>query len=309
MSIHDFDFSNFNDARSEQNGYVDTPKVDRGEFNEIPSINDLGDPGAKINDDVFCKKCNPCDNNLFGDDPIDINFVDEVREVYVPGFKLMDKGIKNYFSGIRIPIGKGFEEYKILPVRITGADPETLIYADKNLNGGRLQLPILAISRKSESYDSNRYTPPINHIYRHMICNGRKSEAVFRPVPFLIDYTLEIWSEHKSDAEYALYAMVSKLNPIGSFFIEEPNMAISHEIIVHPKGGSVDESDLESDGDSRPQIKKSMNITVEGWLPTPTKITPNILSKPFAVKEGIGRTTDEVKIPGETYHVIRDDIN
>ena len=306
MGVYEFDYDSFNDAQDVEKGYVGKPKEIIGKYRETPIVNNVADPGNRQNDTRNCQQCKPCDNgNKSGIDPIDINFVEEVREVYVPGFKLMDKGIKNYFSGIRIPVGEGLEEYRILPVRVTGADPEALIYSDKNLLGGRLKLPILAISRKNESFDSKRYTPPIKNIYRHMLCNGKKSESVYRSVPYLIDYTLEIWSEHKSDAEYALYAIISKLNPIGSFFIEEPNMGLSHEVIIHPKGSS-DESDLESDNENRPQIKKSINITMEGWLPTPTKVTSNILAKPLAIKEGILDSNNKIKTPGETYHVIRD---
>jgi hypothetical protein len=301
MSIHDFDFSNFNDSRDQEYDYVSKPKIEVGNNKSSPKIDDLGDSGNNAN----CDQCVDCKNNVAGIDPINVNFVDKVNEVNVAGFKLMDKGIKNYFSGIRIPIGKGLEEYKILPVRITGADPEALIYSDKNLIGGRLELPILAISRKSENYDPKRYTPPIKHIYRHILCNGKKSELLYRPSPFLIEYSLEIWSEHKAEAEYALYSIISKLNPVGSYFIEEPSMKMSLEVILHPKG-SADESDLESDSENRAQVKRSINLTMEGWLPVPSKEVSNILAKPIAIKEGIGKNIDEVKIPGETYQAVRD---
>lgn len=296
MGIHDFNFDSF----ETKDNFVANPKIDIGIHHSAPKTSDLSDPGSRENDS---RDCDNCDDNCYDDD-IDVNFVEDVREVYPSGFKLMDKGIKNYFSGIRIPIGKGTEEYKILPVRITGADPESLVYSDKNINGARLALPLLAITRTSESFDEKRYTPPIKPIYRHLKCNGRSSESVYRQVPYLISYTLEIWSEHKSEAEYALYSIISKLNPIGSFFLEEPNMGMSHEVIVHPKGSS-DSSDLESQGDSRAEIRKTINIDVEGWLPTPTKIVPTILSKPVSISEGI-QVGSSIRIQGQTYSVIRD---
>jgi len=305
MTIHEFDFPSFNTGQEEQQSFVPKPKIDNdlpGE-RETPIIDDVGDPGARINDERNLEDCQPC--SYVDEDRIDVNFVEDVRETYPIGFKLMDRGIKNYFSGIRIPVGSGAEHYTILPVRITAADPDTLIYSDQHLRGGRIEYPFLAITRTDESFDNKRYSPPIRPIFRHMLKSGKKSELVYRPAPYLIDYTLDIVAEHKSEAEYALFSIIAKLNPIGSFFLEERSMGMAHEVILHP-GSSTDNSDLETDANTRQYIRKTITLKMEGWLPTPTKVVPNILAKPLAIKEGIGRTPSEVKIPGETFAVIRD---
>lgn len=294
MSIHDFDFNVFQD-NNVRTSFIEQPNS----LDDKAPVIDPMSPGFTANDN--CGEC----NDICVEDNIDINFVEEVKEVFVPGFKLMDRGIKNYFSGIRIPLGKGNEEYILMPVRISGADQDVLVYADKNIRGGRLTLPFLSISRTGENFDPKRYSPPILPVYRHIHCNGKKSESVYRPVPYLIDYSLEIISEHKADAEYALFAIVSKLNPIGSYFLEEKSMGISHEVIIHPRG-STDNSDLESDGSQRTYIKKSITIQMEGWLPVPTKVVPNILTTPVTVREGV-QSVSGSKIPGEIYlsHVDR----
>lgn len=305
MTIHEFDFQSFNTGQEVQQSFVPKPKdhVDHVRAKEEIIVTNPGNPGARVNDERNLEQCEPCQYSH--EDLVDINFVEEVRETYPVGFKLMDRGIKNYFSGIRIPTGKGTEDYTILPVRISTGDSDALIYSDQHIVGGRLEIPYLAIVRESETYDPKRYTPPILPMTRHMINKGRKSELVYRPVPYIIQYSLEIKAEHKSEAEYALFAIISKINPIGSFFLEEKSMGITHEVIIHP-GTSTDSSDLEVESGNRAYIKKSITMTMEGWLPTPTKVVPNILAKPFSIKEGIGKRLDEVKIPGETYSVIRD---
>lgn len=304
MGIHDFDFSQFNTGQEQQQNFAGAPKQDQRLVSAAPVNPEPAYPGNRQNDErnlQDCSNCDPCEYSV--EDPIDVNFVEKVRETYPAGFKLMDRGIKNYFSGIRIPVGKGTEEYRMMPVRFAGAaDPDALIYSDKQLKGGRLTLPMLSITRTSENYDNKRYTPPINPIARHMLCKGRKSELVYRPAPYLIDYVLEIWAEHKSDAEYALFAIMAKLNPIGSYFMEEPSMGFTHEVIVNP-GGTTDNSDLESDSETRAQIKKAINIQVEGWLPTPTKVVPNVLATPVSIRENVsGRA-------GDTFAIIRDEMS
>lgn len=301
MTIHEFDFSSFNTGQQVRQSFVPKP-IAQTVVSQEAIITSSGDPGARVNDPRDSKDCLPCDG--FAEDTIDINFVEEVRETYPAGFKLMDRGIKNYYSGIRIPRGKGNEGYTILPVRISGADQDTLIYADQHIVGGRLEVPYLSITRTGETYDPKRYSPPILPITRHFKNKGKKSELVYRPTPFLIDYTLDLIAEHKHEAEHALFSIIARLNPIGSYFLEESSMGLAHEIIIHPVS-STDNSDLEMDDNSRAYVKKTINIRMEGWLPTPTKIVPNILAKPFFIKEGI-ETVSGIKIPGETYSVIRD---
>lgn len=308
MTIYEFDFPSFNTGQQEKQNFI--PEPVKSTVVEVQSVDEpisiSGDPGARINDPRDDKECVPCDGfgDGFGNDIVDINFVEEVREAFPPGFKLMDRGIKNYYSGIRIPTGKGQESYTILPVRIAGADQDALIYADQHLRGGRLEYPYLSITRTGENFDPKRYTPPLLPIARHFKNKGKRSELIYRPVPYMIDYTLDIKAEHKHEAEYALYAIISRLNPIGSFFLEERSMGFAHEVIIHP-GSSTDVSDLEMDEGNRAYVKKSITLKMEGWLPTPTKVVPNILARPFFIKEGIEKGSG-VKIPGETFSVIRD---
>jgi hypothetical protein len=287
MSIHDFDFSQFNVGQEVQQNFVGTPKQEVGVVSTPAGVPEPGYAGNRQHDERNLDECSNCESCNAVEDNIDVNFVEEVRETYPAGFKLMDKGIKNYFSGVRVPVGKGTEEFRMMPVRFAGAaDPEALVYSDNHILGGRLTLPMLSITRTSENYDNKRYTPPIGSIARHMICNGKKSELIYRPAPYLIDYILEIWAEHKSDAEYALFAIMGKINPIGSFFMEDPSMGMAHEVIVTP-GGTTDNSDLESDAETKAQIKKAINIKVEGWLPTPTKIVNNVLATPVSIRENV----------------------
>jgi hypothetical protein len=303
MSLHDFDFSEFNVGQEELQSYVSQPReqINNVGIEKRASIDDLGDPGNRPND----PRDDVDEDFRFIEDPIDINYVEEVRESFVPGFKLMDKGIKNYFSGIRIPVGNGLEEYRIMPVRISGADPEALIYSDKNLRGARLELPIMAIHRSGCRFDPNRYSPPILPIARYFKNCTKRSELIYRPVPFKLDYSMYVWAEHKSDAEYAMFSVISRLNPIGSYFVEEQGLGLSQEVILHP-GSNTDESDIESNNDTRAQVKLTMTVEMEGWLPISSKIVPNILAKPVTIKEGVGGKQDEILLPGETLEAYRD---
>ncbi len=299
MAIHEF---SFNDG-AEQQTFVPPPnhglspnQVDpplAQQFIHTPNV--IVAPGSEDERDEFHY------NGLVVEDNIDTNFHEEVREVLVPGFKLMDRGIKNYFSGIRIPVNKGTEQYRMLHVKIAGSD-ESTFFADKSIVGGRLQPPYLAITRTAENPDPSRFSPAYLPLRRRYLNNGRRMELVYRPVPYLIDYTLDIWGEHKSDVEHALYVISSRFNPIASYYLDEQH--VTYEVVLKSISHS-DQSDLEPEATAHAEVKKSINIQMEAWLPLPTKVVPTILAKPLSIKEGI-LTEGEVKLQGETYMVIRD---
>jgi hypothetical protein len=273
--------------------FVEKPSVDVQQ-----SVLKSGDPGASDDrDDLYYDKDGVGIANQV-DDTIDINFVEEIREKNEPGFQFLDRAIKNYFSGIRIPVKNGEEGHRIMGVKITGGQSATLIYATDDFRGGKLKLPIMAISRTNESYDNKRYSPPDIPVHRTYHNNGRRVELIYRPVPYLIDYVLDIWTEHKSDAEYAEYSILSRFNPVASFFLSDTN-GMSMEVICS-YGGSSDNSENETDESTHGRVFRSISIQVEGWLPLPTKIVPTVLSNPVIVKESV------VGGGGETFFSIRD---
>ena len=296
MTVHKFDF---NQGQEKLDQFISLTSDDQNKAST--------DPGSPVNkddrDDLYYGKSEPQLANNFVDDNIDINYVEEVRETYINGFEFIDIAIKNYFSGIRIPTNKkGTEEYRMMNVKIAGGESATLI-TDRELRSGRLSLPALAITRTGESPDSKRFSPPYGSVAKKYKNNGRRVELIYRPNPYLIDYSLEIWTEYKSDAEFAVYSILSRFNPLASFYLNDVT-GLSLEVVMKIMS-STDNSDLESDLETHAKIKKTINIQVEGWLPLATKVVPTILSKPTSVKEAIIGSND-ILYGGETYLVNRD---
>lgn len=298
MAIHKFDF---NIGQEQLQIYVPDPKDGRREVSK-----DSGDPGNHDNrDDLYYDK-NPTGIPLGTanqiDDTTNVNYVEEIRETYIDGFHFIDTAIKNYFSGIRIPVNRGNEEYRIMNVKIAGGDVSTLIFADSNLVGGRIKLPVLAITRGSVSYDEKRYSPaklPVSRIYRN---NGRRVELISRGAPYKIDYTLDFWTEYKSDAEYATYSIISRFNPIASCFVSDKT-GVTYELIMKMTSNT-DTSDIETDAENKAKCTRSVSIQVEGWLPLATKVIPTILSNPVSVNESRVSNNGTV-FSGESYFVLR----
>jgi len=302
MTIHQF---NFNNGQEKLDGFVPVLSVD-----DNTATKSAGDPANHDDrDDLYYNKEEPQLAGNLIDDNIDTNYVEEVRETNIPGFHFIDTAIKNYFSGIRIPVNKGNENYRMMGVKISGGESSTLITSDKDIRGGRLMLPLMSITRTSEAPAKERYSPPYLPIGKKYHNNGRRVELIYRPVPYLIDYSLDIWTEYKNDAEYAVYSIASRFNPLASFFLNDIT-GMTYELVMKLTS-STDVTELEVDATSHAKVKKTINIQVEGWLPISTKVVPTILSNPISIKEGVGTIEgsdqlNNIRYGGETYLVNRD---
>jgi hypothetical protein len=268
MGIHDF---NFNDAGpgNLKDMRTTVPKQSGGAQERNPLITPrVGTPNH-----------NPTD--LFYEN-ININVAEDVNEILAPGFRTMDRGLKNYFSGIRIPTKNGV---RMMGVRIAGGDRSFLIWK-QDLKRGRTRLPVLSISRDSVTRDEGRYSPAY-HFSKKRFTDSLGTNLIlsFREVPYLLEYTLSIWAEHKHDAEMALYQISTRFHSTAEFVIEDQYMSGN---VIMKYGNYTDASDKEIDPDSKEKVKYDISISVEGWLPLPEKVVPSILGRVTTLKEDTG---------------------
>ncbi len=205
-----------------------------------------------------------------------------LEEFLQPGFRSLDDAMKLYWSGIRVPTK---ESYRFMRVKIAGGDTSLLIWAD-DLKEGRVRLPLAAINRGSHEFNPQKFSPPY-HAMTARYVNTRKNlvAKVFRPVPFLVEYTLTIWAEHKRDAEYILYQVLTRFNPLAEFRMFDGKLEGNVQLRF---GGSQDASDKEAGYDQHANIRYEVTTTAEAWLPLPEKIVPTVLGRVSVLKEMTG---------------------
>ncbi len=120
---------------------------------------------------------------------------------------------------------------------------------------------------------------------RFLSSRGNLVAKVFRPVPFLVDYTLTIWAEHKRDAEHILYQTLTRFNPLAEFRMSDGKIVGNVQLRL---GGSQDASDKEAGYDQHANIRYEVTIVAEAWLPLPEKIVPTVLGRVAVTKERAG---------------------
>lgn len=270
MPIYNFDF-NKTEARK-----LTTTQFDAVRRDGTPESKPLIPQALKVEtkrDDIWFENQN-------------INYVEEVRDILPQGYKTLDRGIKNYFSGIRIPTKDGI---KMMGVRISGGDKPYLVWA-QDLRRGRVSLPVMAITRENEEFFTEKFSPAHYHYFskRFLDQDMTRIALTYRPIPCKVTYTLSLWAEFKRDLEYAIYQIRTRFHPIAEFNVEDEYMRMS--LILH-YNGLTPAVDNEVPADQRANKRYDISLQMEGYLPLPEKIVPSILGRVTTLKDG-----------GELYH-------
>ena len=208
-----------------------------------------------------------------------LEYQEDIEEFLMPGFRALDESMKLYFSGIRIPTKDG---YKFMRVKISGMDKSLMIWASE-LKEKRAVLPVAGISRESYNFNADKFSPAYHLMTaRYVSSRGDQIAQIFRPVPYLVEYTMTIWAASKRDAEYASMQISTRFNPLAEFRLFDGKL---RGYIQLRYGGTVDTSDKEMGADQRAQVRYEIKMTAEAWLPLPEKITKTILGTVKSLQE------------------------
>ncbi len=205
-----------------------------------------------------------------------------LEEYLIPGFRSLDDAMKQYWSGMRIPTK---DSYRFVRVKIAGGDKSILIWND-DLVGGRARLPVAAISRDSIEANVEKFSPRYHHMAtRFLSSRGDQVAKVYRPTPWLVDYGLTVWAEHKADIEYILYQILNRFHPLAEFKMSDGRINGNVQLRY---GGSSDASDKESGYDTHAKVRYEISMTAEAWLPLPETIVKTVLGHANSFSERSG---------------------
>jgi hypothetical protein len=218
-----------------------------------------------------------------------------LEEFLTPAFRSLDDAMKQYWSGIRVPTK---DSYRFMRVKVSGGEKSLLIWND-DLKEGRARMPVAALSRESHAYNPEKFSPPYHSMTaRYLSSRGDLAARVYRPVPYLVDYTLTTWTEHKRDAEYILYQILTRFNPLAEFRMFDGKLEGNIQLRFN---GSSDASDKEAGYDQYANVRYEIKMTAEAWLPLPEKIVPTVLGRVAIMRERAGEiflTSKGAAFPG-----------
>jgi hypothetical protein len=114
---------------------------------------------------------------------------------------------------------------------------------------------------------------------------GDKAIKVFRPVPFLVEYKLIVWTERKRDMEHILYQVLTRYNPMAEFRMFDGHLVGNVQLRY---GGAIDTSDKEIGHDQHANVRYEVSTTAEAWLPLPEQVCKTVLGKVSLLQERSG---------------------
>lgn len=269
MPIHDFQFGPKQIAAGPQ------PQPQPVVPNKLPDEPKLSEPKPKSFDDT---------NTAVHED---------VQTFLVPGFKTMDRGVKEFFSNLMIPSKDGARPVE---VRVAGGD-KTILFWKQDLDSGRIKLPVMSVNRTGWQFNPNKFSPSWNPAYRSFADrDATRMVRLPREFPVLLNYTLSVWAEKKRDIEYIEYQVITRFNPIAEWSVQDEfmrgNMIATYE-------GSTDNSDIDIDANTLAKVRYDVNIKIEGWLPLPGKVVPTILGDVKSLHEFDGTFLDIIGVGEE----------
>ncbi len=191
--------------------------------------------------------------------------------------------MRRYWSGIRVPTK---DSYRFMRVKIAGGDRSLMIWHDE-LKGGRTYLPAAGIDRTSHAFNPEKYSPNTTHpmALRYPSRRGDLAIKIFRPVPFLVNYNLLVWAERKRDADYILYQVLTRFNPLAEFRMYDGHL---QGTITLRYEGAQDTSDKEVGADQAANVRYEIGMVAEAWLPLPEQVVKTVLGRVTVLQERVG---------------------
>ena len=192
-------------------------------------------------------------------------------EATIAGFRYLDDSMKAYWSDIRI---QNKELTRFARVRVAGGSKSIMIWAD-DLKNGRVSLPVISLSRTGHRFFDEYYTPPYLPM-RKVYTDRSKSRMrmLYKPIPYVVSYTMNIWTEHKHDADAITSQILTRVSPVAQYYADDGQL-VGPVIIKY--GGLSDQTDKEVGADQHAKVKYEVTLEVEAWLSLPTVETPTIL--------------------------------
>lgn len=195
----------------------------------------------------------------------------DVADFLSPGFRYLDEAMKMFWSDIRIPTK---DSYRFMRTKIAGASKSLQIWRD-DLQHARVKLPVMSISRTDHEFYPDKFSPPYLPLQTVPLNRSMtKIRNLYRPVPYNVTYTLVVWAEHKRDAEYAMFQIMPRFNPLAEFVAHDGRI---HGTVTNHLLGVSDVSDKEAVAEQKAKVRYDVRVKSEAWLSLPEKVVPTIL--------------------------------
>jgi len=129
-----------------------------------------------------------------------------------------------------------------------------------DLRDDKTRVPIISFYPSNITYDQTRELPG-EVFYKGKFVDASKKDIIIlnKEVPFLVQWTLSIWTKYKSDMGYVRQQLLNRFNPNVVFLVDDQEIPCRLDSIT-------DTSVLESKDGTAQLVRNEVVISMDTWI-------------------------------------------
>jgi len=194
--------------------------------------------------------------------------------IYEEAFRSYGSALKEWLQDITVPRNDKEVQVEVIfgyPEFATAlrAAPEQQVKPEINrelneklvdLREDKTRVPIISFYPSNITYDQPREIPG-EIFYKAKFLDASKKDIIIlnKEVPFLLQWTLSIWTKYKSDMGYVRLQLLNRFNPNVVFLIDEQEIPCRLDSIT-------DTSVLEAKDGTAQLVRNEVVISMDAWI-------------------------------------------
>jgi len=224
--------------------------------------------------------------------------------IYEEAFRSYGSALKTWLEDITVPRNDKEVQVEVIfgyPEFATAlrSAPEQQVKPEINrelneklidLRGDKTRAPIISFYPSTTTYDQSRELPG-EIFYKAGFLDASKKDSILlnKQVPFLVQWTLSIWTKYKSDMGYVRQQLLSRFNPNVVFLIENQEIPCRLDSII-------DTSVMEAKDGSAQLIRNEVMISMDAWIKRDPATVRTILKEKVVFYEQAYNTDDPIQL-------------
>lgn len=159
-----------------------------------------------------------------------------------------------------------------------------------DLRDDKTRVPIISFYPSNVAYDQSREIPGEMY-YKAKYLDASKKDIIIlnKEVPFLVTWTLSIWTKYKSDMGYVRQQLLSRFNPNVVFLVDEQEIPCRLDSIT-------DTSVLEAKDGTAQLIRNEVMISMDTWIKRDPASVRTVIKEKMVFYEQAYNTDDPVEL-------------
>ena len=159
-----------------------------------------------------------------------------------------------------------------------------------DLREDKTRVPIISFYPSNTTYDQSREIPGEIY-YKAGFLDASKKDIIIlnKEVPFLLQWTLSIWTKYKSDMSYVRQQLLNRFNPNVVFLVENQEIPCRLDSIT-------DTSVLEAKDGTAQLIRNEVLISMDAWIKRDPASVRTVIKEKVVFYEEAFNTNDPIEL-------------